>query len=183
MNTFEAILMGIEIGYRWAEEERRNPPKSIKPAVIIDAVSTYYSVSWEQMVSACRKREYVQARQVAMYLLSFYTRMTLVKIGQKFGGRDHTTIIHSRDTVRDLMQVDDNFCAQVKELISAITKGEDIIPEKRVTKERAVMTEPQPKKIVRFRWDREPAPVRSINRPAATYSNTGHINLLKSLEA
>ena len=71
--------------------------------VVIRFVSKSYGVSIEAMKSKSRKRECVEPRQVAQFLLCTYTGMSLKHIGQKFGGRDHTTVIHARNTINDLM--------------------------------------------------------------------------------
>ena len=71
--------------------------------VIIDEVVGTYNVTFEELQRKSRKREYAEPRQVAMYLLSKYTTMTLKSIGNMFGGRDHSTVIHAQRAVeRDL---------------------------------------------------------------------------------
>ena len=62
------------------------------------------------------KREIVQARQITMYLAKAFTKNSLKTIGEHFGGRDHTTVIHSCQTVKDLMDTDSLFRENVMEL-------------------------------------------------------------------
>ena len=77
--------------------------KWIVEDVIIDEVVGTYNVTFEELQRKSRKREYAEPRQVAMYLLSKYTTMTLKSIGNMFGGRDHSTVIHAQRAVeRDL---------------------------------------------------------------------------------
>lgn len=76
---------------------------------IINYVSQEMNVTTVHMKSHSRKREYSEARQIAQYVLCMYTSMSLSAIGRYFGGRDHSTIIHARDTVRDLMRSDRKF--------------------------------------------------------------------------
>lgn len=56
-----------------------------------------------------RKREIVQPRQIAMYLIKKHTNLSLKQIGSFFGGFDHTTVIHSVQTVEDLIDTDMNY--------------------------------------------------------------------------
>jgi len=59
-------------------------------------------VSQEDLVKKTRKREVVQARQIAMYFAKMYTNASLATIGQEIGGKDHTTVLHACKTVSDL---------------------------------------------------------------------------------
>jgi chromosomal replication initiator protein len=71
--------------------------------IIIDEVIGSYNVTFAELQRKSRKREYAEPRQVAMYLLAKYTTMTLKAIGDMFGGRDHSTVIHAQRAVeRDL---------------------------------------------------------------------------------
>ena len=59
---------------------------------------------------------HVQARQITMFLAKAFTKNSLKTIGEHFGGRDHTTVIHSCQTVKDLMDTDSLFKESVMEL-------------------------------------------------------------------
>mgnify|MGYP000392109692 CR=1 FL=1 len=74
--------------------------------VIIDEVVGTYNVTFEELQRKSRKREYAEPRQVAMYLLSKYTTMTLKSIGNMFGGRDHSTVIHAQKAVESALYLD-----------------------------------------------------------------------------
>jgi chromosomal replication initiator protein len=63
-----------------------------------------------------RKREVVQARQISMYLAKKFTKQSLKSIGDSFGGRDHSTVIHSCQAVEDLMDTDRRFRGQLDEI-------------------------------------------------------------------
>lgn len=69
-----------------------------------------------------RKREAVEARQIAQYMLCNYTKLSLKKIGLHFGGRAHTTVIHSKQTVNDLMETDKKYKAKVEMLEGMVTE-------------------------------------------------------------
>ena len=66
--------------------------------------ANYYSLTVDDLCGASRTRQLVTARQIAMYLCRELTQMSLPKIGQAFGGRDHTTVMHADRKIRDLMR-------------------------------------------------------------------------------
>ena len=69
-------------------------------------VCEYFDVPYDKLLQKTRKREIVQARQITMYLAKAFTKNSLKTIGEHFGGRDHTTVIHTCQTVKDLMDTD-----------------------------------------------------------------------------
>ena len=73
--------------------------KKITAELVMQTVSDYYSVSMDEMIGATRKREITVPRQIAIYLTRELTGMSLPQIGNVFGGRDHTTVMHSCKTV------------------------------------------------------------------------------------
>ncbi len=70
-------------------------PKKVTAEMIMQTVSDYYSVTLGELIGPTRKREITVPRQVAIYLTREMTGMSLPQIGEVFGGRDHTTIMHS----------------------------------------------------------------------------------------
>lgn len=89
-------------------------------AMIMGQVSDYFQVSIEQMSSADRSRQIVEARQIAMYLCRELTELSLPKIGQAFGGRDHTTVMHANKKISQQMTMKREVYNHVTELISRI---------------------------------------------------------------
>jgi chromosomal replication initiator protein len=82
----------------------------ITPEYVKMTVSFVTSVRTEAMEGKTRKREVVEARQLAMDLIKQeFDHLSLKKIGEMFGGRDHTTVIHARKTVFDLNQTSKEF--------------------------------------------------------------------------
>ncbi len=79
------ILHGITI----------SPTKIITPKKIINIVADFFDLKEKDILSKCRKKEIVKPRQIAMYLLREETKSSFPFIGRKFGGKDHTTAIHS----------------------------------------------------------------------------------------
>ena len=83
---------------------------------IRDAVCEYFSLSVDAISTKSRKREVVQARQIAMYLSKQMTKNSLSSIGFAIGQRDHATVLHACKIVSDLMEIDKNFRSSVKEI-------------------------------------------------------------------
>ena len=83
---------------------------------IRDVVCEYFSLSVDAISTKSRKREVVQARQIAMYLSKQLTKSSLSTIGNTIGQRDHATVLHACKIVTDLMDCDKNFRSSVKEI-------------------------------------------------------------------
>lgn len=92
----------------------------IAPIDIINAVASYYRISPEDLYGSSRAQAIALARQIAMYLCREQTALSLPKIGQIFGGRDHTTVMYATKKVSDLMQERRYILNQVTEIISRI---------------------------------------------------------------
>lgn len=75
--------------------------ENINYSTIMKIVSRYYDISPEQLIAQKRSRDVAFPRQVAMFLCRELTGMSLPKIGQIFGGRDHTTVIHACEKIQD----------------------------------------------------------------------------------
>ncbi len=90
--------------------------KKITINTIESAVCDFYNIKSELIHTASRKRQIVQARQVAMYLSKSYTEMSLVQIGSLIGKKNHATVLHACRTVREQMEVDKTFREEVAEI-------------------------------------------------------------------
>ena len=88
--------------------------------LVISVASEYFDVSAEEICSASRSRPLVTARQTAMYLCRELTDLSLPKIGERFGGRDHSTVIFAVNKVRQQMQERESSYEQVRELTTRI---------------------------------------------------------------
>lgn len=77
------------------------PPKKrgVSAKKIIEVVSDFYNVLPEDLLKQSRKKEYVNPRQIAMYIIRKELETSLPSIGEFFGGRDHTTVIHAIDKI------------------------------------------------------------------------------------
>ncbi|KAB8292014.1 chromosomal replication initiator protein DnaA [Bifidobacterium avesanii] len=76
----------------------------IKPTDIITQVAKYFRLTFDDLVGRSRTKNIANARQIAMYLAREMTSMSLFDIGQVFGGRDHTTVLHAYQRISDEMQ-------------------------------------------------------------------------------
>ena len=94
--------------------------KSTKREISIDyiqkVVCNYYNIGLELLQSKTRKREIVQARQVAMFFSKSMTKSSLATIGSQIGGKDHATVLHACKTVNNLIETDKRFRLQVDEI-------------------------------------------------------------------
>jgi chromosomal replication initiator protein len=89
-------------------------------ATIMTQTALYYGLTIDDLCGQSRSRVLVTARQVAMYLCREMTDMSLPKIGQAFGGRDHTTVMHAERKIRDLMAQRASVYNQIAELTTRI---------------------------------------------------------------
>jgi chromosomal replication initiator protein len=92
----------------------------ITVATIMAQTADYFGLTIEDLSGSSRSRVLVTARQIAMYLCRELTDLSLPKIGQAFGGRDHTTVMHANRKVRELMTERRSIYNQVTELTNRI---------------------------------------------------------------
>lgn len=92
----------------------------ITGATIMAQTAAYFSLTLDDLCGTSRSRVLVNARQIAMYLCRELTQLSLPKIGQMFGGRDHTTVMHADRKIRHLMAERRSIYNQVTELTNRI---------------------------------------------------------------
>jgi chromosomal replication initiator protein len=92
----------------------------IPPQLIVEETANYFTLSTADLVSKSRSRPLTQARHIAMYLMRECTGLSLVKIGEIFGGRDHTTALHGIKKVEADMRARDATFRQVQDLTRII---------------------------------------------------------------
>jgi len=97
-----------------------NSQPEITAATIMAQTAAYFGQSMEELCGSSRSRVLVNARQIAMYLCRELTDLSLPKIGQQFGGRDHTTVMHADKKIRQLMAERRSVYNQVTELTNRI---------------------------------------------------------------
>jgi chromosomal replication initiator protein len=90
--------------------------RPITPDSICDAVCSYFRIDASQLRSRRKTADLVRARQVAMYLCRQHTANSLKEIGQRFGGRDHSTVIHALASVDDALKGDINIRGDIENI-------------------------------------------------------------------
>ncbi|MBW4683451.1 MAG: chromosomal replication initiator protein DnaA [Microcoleus vaginatus WJT46-NPBG5] len=90
------------------------------PAAVIMAIAEAFDVSIEDLKSNSRRREISQARQIGMYLMRQHTDLSLPKIGEEFGGKDHTTVMYSCEKVAQLKESDPSLAQTLRQLSDRI---------------------------------------------------------------
>ena len=98
------------------------PEKSVPVETIKRRVAAFYDMSLEDLISQRRHRAVARPRQVAMYFCKRLTRRSFPDIGQRFGGRDHTTVMHAVKRIEDLAAQDVAFAAELQEIGRKITE-------------------------------------------------------------
>jgi len=97
--------------------------KKVSISQIQKTVSDYYNIKVNSLLSKKRTKDIVLARQVAVYLSRELTDLSLISIGGSFGRRDHTTIIHSYNKIKNKIKKDKSFKIIIDNLASDIKKG------------------------------------------------------------
>ena len=92
----------------------------ISASLIMAQTANYFGVTLDDLTGPSRSRVLVTARQIAMYLCRELTDLSLPKVGQQFGGRDHTTVMHADRKVRQLIAERRSLYNQVSDLTTRI---------------------------------------------------------------
>jgi chromosomal replication initiator protein len=100
------------------KEERKSDLTAEK---IIDVVCDYFNITKEDITGKKKNKEIVEPRMIAIYLISELLSLPLVNIGKIFGGRDHTTIMHSRDKITQDIKINKKTQTLVNEIKSSLT--------------------------------------------------------------
>lgn len=90
--------------------------------VIIDTVCSFYKLQKSELLGKKKNKELVEPRQICAYLMTELLSIPLVTIGQALGGRDHTTVIHARDKIAELVNVNTRIATEVNDLKNLIYK-------------------------------------------------------------
>lgn len=97
-----------------------SPYRKTTPQLILKSVSDFYNISLPDITKRSRKKEVVRPRQIAMYLLREETKSSFPEIGQRLGGRDHSTVIHAYEKIKSEEESDE------------ITKQEIVLIKERI---------------------------------------------------
>ncbi|MBQ6820441.1 MAG: chromosomal replication initiator protein DnaA [Clostridium sp.] len=97
--------------------------KNVTIDVIQDVVASYFNLRVDDLKSQRRTRNVAYPRQIAMYLSRKLTDMSLPKIGEEFGGRDHTTVIHAYEKISDNLKTDESLQHTVNDITKKLSQN------------------------------------------------------------
>ena len=100
-----------------------NPPTekvATTPDIVLMVIAEVYDVLIEDLKGNSRRREISQARQIGMYLMRHHTDLSLPRIGEEFGGKDHTTVMYSCEKIAQLRDSDPNMAQTLRQLSDRI---------------------------------------------------------------
>ena len=115
-STLSNLAIDLELTEKLVSRIVSVSPRTNTVERIRDVVCDYFSLSVDAISTRSRKREVVQARQIAMYLSKQLTSNSLSSIGSLIGKRDHATVLHACKIVGDLIEIDKGFRSSVKEI-------------------------------------------------------------------
>ena len=110
----------LELAQRIVRKVTQNESKAITIDNIINTVCKHFGLDTSAIHTKSRKREVVQARQIAMYLAKNYTDFSTAKIGSLIGNKDHATVLHACKTISELKEVSKSFQAELEEIQTAL---------------------------------------------------------------
>ncbi|MBO5956127.1 MAG: chromosomal replication initiator protein DnaA [Bacteroidales bacterium] len=99
----------LDLARQLVERFVHNSTQEVSIEYIVNVVCNHLNIPIEVFYSKSKKREMVQARQLAMHFAKKYTKCSLAAIGQQCGGKDHATVIHALKTVANLLETDKQF--------------------------------------------------------------------------
>ncbi len=112
----------IELAKEALKDSQSVTPEEIQVEDIISSVCEFYKISKHDLLGKKKNKEFVEPRQICTYLITELMSLPLITIGQKMGGRDHTTVIYARDKVAELIKTNSKIAVQVNDLKNMILK-------------------------------------------------------------
>ncbi|MFW6230283.1 MAG: helix-turn-helix domain-containing protein, partial [Halanaerobium sp.] len=103
--------------------KKKNESIEVNIERIKKIITSNYNLKMEDMESKKRTQNIAFPRQIAMYLSRELTDFSLPHIGNEFGGRDHTTVIHAHNKIKEKIENEDDFSNKIERLIDTIKHG------------------------------------------------------------
>lgn len=116
MSTLNRAEITLETARNVVDKLVRKSQRELSVDFIQKTVCNYYGLEIDSLQSKTRKREIVQARQIAMYFSKNLTNSSLSVIGSKIGKKDHATVLHACKTILNLIETDRDFKNQIREI-------------------------------------------------------------------
>lgn len=110
-----------EVNDIFSNQIKEEVKTNLNPDKIINTVCDYFNISYQDIIGKKKSKEIVEPRMISIYLISELLNLPLVNIGKIFGGRDHTTIMHSRDKITEEIKNNkktQNIVSEIKNLLS-----------------------------------------------------------------
>ena len=114
--------ISLELAATALNEAIGEEQETVTSEKIIAAVCGFYKIDTEKLLGKSKKKELVQPRQICAYLMCEILNIPLTSIGEALGGRDHTTVIHSRDKIASLIKLNDRIGKEVEDIRNIILK-------------------------------------------------------------
>jgi len=121
--SIQTVLRGRELNLIEIKNIIKNsakPKKNISVKDVIRVVSDFYNIQENYIYEKTRKKEVVKPRQVIMYILREDLNISYPSIGEKLGGRDHTTVIHSCEKIKEDIKTNQNLVQELSHIRSLI---------------------------------------------------------------
>ncbi|KGO89629.1 chromosomal replication initiator protein DnaA [Flavobacterium suncheonense] len=115
-SSFNRREVTLELAKQVVEKFVKNVKREVSIDYIQKVVSDYFQLDMETLQSKTRKRDVVQARQLAMFFAKKFTKSSLATIGSQIGDRDHATVLHACKTVDNLVATDKQFKKYVEDI-------------------------------------------------------------------
>jgi chromosomal replication initiator protein len=115
-STLNEREITIELTKEIIDRIIRNTKKEISIDYIQKVICSYFNINLEQLHTNTRKKELVQARQIAMYFSKGLTKCSLATIGSQIGGKDYATVLHACKTIDNLIEIDKRFRQQIEDI-------------------------------------------------------------------
>ncbi len=112
----------IELAATALNEAVSEEHEAVTADKIISAVCSFYKLDKEKLLGKSKKKELVQPRQICAFLMCEILNIPLVSIGKAMGDRDHTTVIHSREKITNLLKINDRVSKDVEDIRNIVLK-------------------------------------------------------------
>ncbi|MDE7181670.1 MAG: chromosomal replication initiator protein DnaA [Clostridia bacterium] len=116
------VSITVELAKSALNEAVSEGKEEITSESVISAVTSFYRINKEDIVGKSKKKEIVIPRQICCYLMCELLSLPLISIGKELGGRDHTTILYSRDKIDEMCRVNDKIAKDVDDIKNIILK-------------------------------------------------------------
>lgn len=121
-STINNQVLDLQLAESIVKQIVKNPQREVTIPYIKKKVGAYFNLTEENLVAKTRRREIVQARQIAMYFAREITKTSLASIGAQIGHKDHATVLHACRTVENLMDTDRKYRIIIEELRQILDK-------------------------------------------------------------